>query len=151
MKILFDECFSREGARVLGELLSLFDPPIHSEFLVDHLGTQGALDGDWGYAIDKGWIVISRDLGRSKKNRAKGPPLKLVLPRALVTSVFLRGGLGNASRFEMVRAVACVLDDIIAIGSRADQGARFSVSKTRGVFKFEAWSVSKEENKQHKS
>jgi len=100
---MFDECFTPNGAAVIGQFLSLYDPPIESCFLVDYLNRQGALDEDWGPILrGSDWIVVSRDRGQSRKLKSKGAPLHIVLPRANVTGIFLSGGLGNASRFKMV-------------------------------------------------
>lgn len=145
---MFDECFTREGSRVLGEMLSLFDPPIESAFLVDYLGVEGAWDENWGPSLaGKGWIVVSRDLGRTRKIKAKGAPLHIVLPRSKVTGIFLSGQLGTASRFEMVRAVTCVLPDVFAC-PREPAGTRFRIQKNAGNYHLSRWDVKKKENSQ---
>jgi len=130
-------------------MLSLFDPPIASQYLIDFLGGKtGVHDEDWGPLLNPkdDWIVITRDLGHARKNKAKGIPLPLVLPRCKVTGVFLSGGLGHASRFEMVRAVTCVLPDIFAECSREPRGTRFRIRHDHGNFALNQWPTKKGES-----
>ena len=144
---MFDECFSPNGAAVLKQFLDLWDPPVDTTYLVDFLnGVRGMADEDWGRLLcDTDYVVVSRDRGRQRQQQAKGMPLNLVLPKLKVTGVFMSGGLATASCFEMVRAVVCVLPDIIKECPRATKGTRYKVRAESGVYRLEEWEFKKGE------
>lgn len=144
MKIVFDECFSRDGAAAIGQIFRLHDPPISCAFLVDEIDQQGVHDEHWAPRFrDQGVVVISRDRGRSRRSRNKGMPLPQVLPRERVTGVFLSGGLGEATRVEMVRAVVAVIPDLLSECPRAEPGTRFRVRRHRGQSHLIVWPTGK--------
>jgi len=135
MKIMLDECLTRGPSHAIIAFLSLDEPPVHGEFLVDYFGAQGLKDADWPARLAKegGWYVVSHDRDSSRKNKQKrmadGPPLRSVLPGYGISAVYLRGGLGHKSASEKVRAFTATWPDIRLFFKDANPGSHAIVTK----------------------
>lgn len=151
MRILCDECYTRDGTAVIAKLLGLYNPPVACEFLPDYLKNNPAVnpndparghDENWGPIVgaDKAqgdWVVITRD--RGKGGRGLGAPLPEVLPACGVTGVWLAPWYSNANVFELVRAVLIVLPSIYSECPRAKPGTRFKIVRDGQSASLETW------------
>jgi hypothetical protein len=142
-KVMLDECVTKHCARVVIEYLKLQNPPVESHFLLDFMGTQGALDCDWTTKLvpPEDWIVLSSDAGRSgPRIHAKGPPLHLILPRRKITAFFLRGkSLIHVPGHERARIIISKLPNILELAETASPGQRFTISRSGSGFHINRW------------
>lgn len=161
MIILFDECFPKDGAKVLISMLeNLVDPPTESHYMLDWLRIkgchsdaiqQGVWDEDWpklfGEDERKEAIIISVDTGQNRRKRAKGAPLHIVLPQMKIRGVFLASAMGTLDRLQKTVAVASVLKDILTTVTRSAPGTRFKIQRNSSTYTLKEWPVTPRENK----
>lgn len=144
MKVMLDECITRQAAKAVIEWLKL--SRIEGFFLVDVWGSQGARDCDWSTAHctpPNEWIVISTDSGsKGPRIYVKGPPLHLILPAQGVFSVFLKGKLlSQCPGREKASAIIATFPKIAQLYESGPAGARISVVRHGDSYKVQPWPV----------
>lgn len=148
MKVMLDECITQKCSHTIIEYLKLLNPPVEAHFLVDFLGKQGALDGDWSKLLTPptDWLVISGDSGRGgPRIHAKGPPLHLILPQRQIVGFYLSGkSLTQCGGAERARIIISKLPDIARLFPKATPGQRFRIKRTSPTaVAIEEWPLSR--------
>jgi hypothetical protein len=124
LRLLFDENFGRPIVRCFADLAG-WDRRVEQVTHLFDIAGSGSADEHWiPLAAERGYVVVSCDVGRGKRSRRLPDICRL----AGVTHVLIRGKLHHEKQFEKVRAILVVWPELM-IARQVPPGSRFALQK----------------------
>jgi hypothetical protein len=128
IKLIFDECLSAPVVEALRPFLERSGVSLKTKSVVE-IQKAGTADSVWipKVALEGGWIVISSDRGKSKREKFD-EKLPYLCRLHRITHVLLSARVHDLKLFEKGQAVVAVWQDLLKVRD-VTAGARFMLKK----------------------